>query len=132
MTMLTQMQASCVNKALGSDYTKRQRLVQKIFLDCSFTRSISGSVSVIDYNLSDIADANALLGVNGPLGPVYTKRQHQHCDNVATTLAILFSLKTMESLENRLQLLAEVSQLFSLRIESLVSSRSCLSVDADA
>ena len=30
------------------------------------------------------------------LGPVYTKRQLQRCENSAMTLAILFSLKTME------------------------------------
>ena len=30
------------------------------------------------------------------LGPVYTERQHQRCDNSAMMLAILFSLKSME------------------------------------
>ena len=34
------------------------------------------------------------------LGPVYTTRQRQPCDNSAMTLGILFSLKTMESLQN--------------------------------
>ena len=34
------------------------------------------------------------------LGPVYTKRQRQYCDNSAMTLVILFTLKTMESLQN--------------------------------
>ena len=34
------------------------------------------------------------------LGSVYTKRQRQRCDNSAMMLAILFSLKTMESLQN--------------------------------
>ena len=34
------------------------------------------------------------------LGPVYIKRQSQHWDNPAMTLVILFSLKTMESLQN--------------------------------
>ena len=33
------------------------------------------------------------------LQPVYTKRQHQRCGNSAMMLAILFSLKTMESLQ---------------------------------
>ena len=32
------------------------------------------------------------------LGPVYRKYQHQHCNNSAMTLAILFSMKTMELL----------------------------------
>ena len=35
------------------------------------------------------------VGVNEPLGLVFTKRQRQRCDNSAMTLAILFSLKTM-------------------------------------
>ena len=34
---------------------------------------------------------------------IYTKRQCEHCDNSAMTLVILFSLKTVESLENGLQ-----------------------------
>ena len=34
------------------------------------------------------------------LGPVYTKRQHERCSNSAMALAILFSLKTMVSLQN--------------------------------
>ena len=34
------------------------------------------------------------------LGPVYTKRQHQCYHNSVVTLVILFSLKTMESLQN--------------------------------
>ena len=37
------------------------------------------------------------------LGPVYTKRQCQRCDHSAMTLVILFSLNSMEILENGLQ-----------------------------
>ena len=37
------------------------------------------------------------------LAHVYTKRQRQRCDNYAMTLAILLSLKSMETLENGLQ-----------------------------
>ena len=48
------------------------------------------------------------------------------------TLAILFSLKTMELLENRLQPHSGVTPLFSIRTESLVSSQSCGRIDADA
>ena len=55
-----------------------------------------------------------------PLGPIYTKRQRQHCDHSAIMLAILFSLKSMETLENGLQ------------THSGASSQSCRSVDADA
>ena len=36
------------------------------------------------------------------LGLICTKRQSQSCDNSAMTLAILFSLKTMELLEDGL------------------------------
>ena len=49
--------------------------------------------------------------------PVYTKRQRQRCDNSAMTLAILLSLKSMETLENRLQ------------PHSGVSLQSCRSID---
>ena len=52
------------------------------------------------------------------LGPMYTKRQRQLCDNAAMTLAILFSLKTMESLENGLQTQSGATPLFSMRTES--------------
>ena len=48
------------------------------------------------------------------------------------TLAILFSLKTMESLENGLQPQSGVTPLFSNRTESLASSQSCQSIDTDA
>ena len=65
-------------------------------------------------------------------GPFTTKRQSQRCDNSAMTLAILFSLKTMELLENRLRPYSGVTPLFSIRTESLVSSQSCRRIDADA
>ena len=47
-------------------------------------------------------------------------------------LAILFSLKTMESLKNGMQPQSVATPLFSMRTEFLVSSQSCRSVDADA
>ena len=62
------------------------------------------------------------------LGPIYTKRQRQRCDNSAMTLAILFSLKTVELLENGLQTHSRATPLFSMRTESQASC----SVDADA
>ena len=46
------------------------------------------------------------------LGPIYTKWQRQHCPNSAMSLVILFSLKTVESLENGLQLHSGVTPLF--------------------
>ena len=50
--------------------------------------------------------------------PVYTKRQHQCCDNSPMTLAILFSLKTMESLQNGLKPYSGVTPLFSIKMHS--------------
>ena len=48
------------------------------------------------------------------LGSVYTERQRQRRDNSVMTLAILFSSKTMESLENCLQPHSGATQLFSM------------------
>ena len=49
----------------------------------------------------------------------------------AMTLAIPFSLKTMESLQNAVATYFQVTPLISMRIKSLVSSQSCRSLDAD-
>ena len=56
-----------------------------------------------------------------PLEPVYIERQHQRCDNSAMMAMILFSLKTMESLENGLQSHSGATSLFSIRTVSLAS-----------
>ena len=48
------------------------------------------------------------------------------------TLAILFSLKTMELLENGLQLQCGATSLSSRRTELLVLSQSCRNIDAEA
>ena len=56
----------------------------------------------------------------GESGHVYTKRQRQCCDHTAMTLVILFSLKSMEMLENGLQ------------THYGALSQSCCSFDADA
>ena len=66
-----------------------------------------------------------------PLGLVYTKRQCQRCDNSSMRLAILFSFKTMESLENRLQPHSGATLLISMRTELQASLLCCRSVDAD-
>ena len=58
--------------------------------------------------------------ISRQLRPVYTKRQRQRCDHSTMMLAILFSLKSMETLENGLQ------------THSGASLQSCCSVDADA
>ena len=71
-------------------------------------------------------------GPRKTLGPVYTKCQHQRCDQSVITLASLFLVKTTESLENGLQPYSGVIPVFSMRTESLASSQSCRSGDADA
>ena len=65
-------------------------------------------------------------------GLIYTKRQPQCCDNSAMTLAILFSLKTMKLLQNRVVTYCQATPLFSMRILLLASSQSYLSIDAEA
>ena len=72
--------------------------------------------------LAMTANANAIaeVSVNGPLGPVYTKHQRRFCDHSVMTLVILFSLKSMETLENGLQ------------THYGALSQSCCSVNADA
>ena len=66
------------------------------------------------------------------LGPIYTKRPRQRWDNSAMMLAILFSLKTMESLENGLQPHSGATPLFSMRTVLLALSQRCCIIDADA
>ena len=61
--------------------------------------------------------ASLTLSVDGPLGPIYTKRQHQHCDKFALTLVILFSLKTIESLQDGVAIHFQVSPFISMRIQ---------------
>ena len=53
---------------------------------------------------------------------VTAEYQHQCGDNSAMTLAILFSLKTMESLQNLVATHFQATPLFSMRILSLASS----------
>ena len=66
------------------------------------------------------------------LGPIYTKHPRQRCDNCAMTLAILFLLKTLESLQNGVATYFQATPLFSMRTELQASSQSCRSGDADA
>ena len=66
------------------------------------------------------------------LGLVYAKRQGQRCDNSVMTLVILFSLKTMESLQVRVATHFRAILLFSMRTVSLASTQSCRSFDADS
>ena len=72
---------------------------------------------------------------SGKFGWIVRARLHQastqHCDNSAMMLAILFSLKSVQLLENRLQPHSGATALFSMRTESQASSQSFCSVDAD-
>ena len=52
------------------------------------------------------------FSVNKPLEPIYTKHQSQCCNNSAMMLVILFSLKTMESLQNGVVTHFRVTPLF--------------------
>ena len=62
-----------------------------------------------------------LCMLTASLGPVYTKRQSQYCDNSAMTLMILLSLKRMESLKNGLLPHSGATPLFSMTAVSLAS-----------
>ena len=70
--------------------------------------------------------------VNERLGLVYNKHQYQRCANSTMAVVILFSLKSVESLGNRLQPQSGVTRLILMRTESQMSLQSCRSVDADA
>ena len=56
------------------------------------------------------------------LGPVNTKRRCQCCDDFAMMLAIVFSLKTMKSLQIGVATHFQMTPLFSTRTELLASS----------
>ena len=62
---------------------------------------------------------------------VYTDCQHHCYDNSAVTLAILFSLKTMEPLQHRVSTHFQTTPLFAMRTESLASSQSYREVETD-
>ena len=55
------------------------------------------------------------------LGPIYTKHQRQYCDNSGMMLAVLFSLKTMELLQNGVATYFQATPLISMRTESQAS-----------
>ena len=57
------------------------------------------------------------------LGPIYSKRQHQCCEHSAMMIVILFSLKSMEMLENGLQPQSGVTIVFNEnRIASVIAA----------
>ena len=62
------------------------------------------------------------LGVTEPVGSIKTKRHYQCCDNSAMVTVILFSLKTMQSLQIATHL--QVTPLFSVSLASRQSYRS--------
>ena len=62
------------------------------------------------------------------LGPIYTKRQQQLCNNCRDYVLI----ETMESLQNGVATHFEATTLFSIRPVLLVSLQHCRSIDTDA
>ena len=66
------------------------------------------------------------------LGPVYTKHLCQRRYNSSMMLAILFSLKTMKSLQNGVAIHFQATLLLSIRTELLALSQSYRNNEADA
>ena len=100
------------------------------------THSAHQMVRLHSHNVNLMDMETETVSVNRPLGsvrlrPIYIKRQGQHCDNSAMTLAILFSLKTLESLQNGVAAHFQVTSLFSMRILSMTSLQSSHSIDPD-
>ena len=80
------------------------------------------SASMCSYVASDMPP------INGPFTPNVCVNAG---DNSVMMLIILFSLKTMESLQNVFASYSGATPFFSMRAESLASWRSCRSIDAD-
>ena len=94
-------------------------------MDRMGVQSILPTKGTVTIDAMLMFDRGFLVHGDMTLGPVYTKRQRQRGDNSAMTLAVLFSSKTMESLENGSQLNSGATQLFSMRAELLASFQSC-------
>ena len=69
------------------------------------------------------ANAYAYVTCEPTLGPIYTKRQCQRCNKSGMTLAILFSLKTIELLKNGVATYFQATPLISMRTELQASSQ---------
>ena len=84
----------------------------------------------VSFTMSDILLKTSLRGCDGlkwhfpnvAFRARLHQAPHQRCDNSATTLMILFSLKTMELPVNELQPHSWVTSLFSMRTAFLASS----------
>ena len=111
--------------------------------DCGFTRMLftcfllaRKSKFSLQIRVQEICTGVAWLGtyiISRPsLGPIYTKRQHQCCDNSVMMLAILLSMKSVESLQNGVATYFHTTPLISMRTKTQASSQSCRSIDVDA
>ena len=89
-------------------------------------------MNISDQQFYRIVNTVTEMPMYAKLGTVYTKPQCQHCDNSVMTLAILFSLKTMEPLKIGVATHFSATLLFSMRAESPGSLWSCRSFDVDA
>ena len=79
-----------------------------------------GANGVCSESRQGLAVSDFRLSSSEELGSVYTKRQHQRCDNSAMTL------------QNGFVTHFQAYSLISMRTESLASSQNGRSVDADA
>ena len=76
-------------------------------------------------------DPDNLKTLTGTLGPRLYQASASTLRQLCMMLAILFLLKTMESLQNGVAIDFQATPLFSLRTLSLASLLSCLSIDAN-
>ena len=75
-----------------------------------------------DFAVSGHAWRERQASFKAVLGSVYTEHQHQHYNNPAMTLVILFSLKTMESPQNGVATHFRATPLFLMSTISLALS----------
>ena len=83
--------------------------------------------SLSAHRANDRTSHASKIQYNINLRPVYI-----NFSNDAVTLAILFSLKTMESPQIGVATHFQATLLFSIRIVLLVSSQNCRNIDSDA
>ena len=95
-----------------------------------------GNVHIMVFDIMVIGHLNSFSHTVNIASCFVRARLHQRSASIlrhsVITRAILFSLKTMELLENGLQLQCGATSLSSRRTELLVLSQSCRNIDAEA
>ena len=120
-------------KGIGKDHAKFSPVATtsyRLLPEIRLTRTVEGADA---ERLRDCFSPGVIQVVNHNgegfcwswLGPVYTKRQRQRCDNSDMTIAFLPPLKTTESLQIQVAAHFQVIPLFSMTVELLASSQSC-------